>query len=142
MSEKKYSFRNEIKYENQKAKEEQAKRDFKRNMYGLDFSAIVFFIVLLVTLKGIVVNQNLMMLLLVVSMMGVFYFGRELRILPKGQIIFSSIKALLCLGMAVSYIVMHQGLWDWMDYSILGILLCVVLIDVPRVLRAKKELKS
>ena len=142
MSEKKYSFRNEIKYVNQKAKEEQAKRDFKRNMYGLDFSAIVFFIVLLVTLKGIVVNQNLMMLLLVVSMMGVFYFGRELRILPKGQIIFSSIKALLCLGMAVSYIVMHQGLWDWMDYSILGILLCVVLIDVPRVLRAKKELKS
>lgn len=142
MSEKKYSFRDEIKYENQKAKEEQAKRDFKRNMYGLDFSAIVFFIVLLVTLKGIVVNQNLMMLLLVVSMMGVFYFGRELRILPKGQIIFSSIKALLCLGMAVSYIVMHQGLWDWMDYSILGILLCVVLIDVPRVLRAKKELKS
>lgn len=142
MSEKKYSFRNEIKYENQKAKEEQAKRDFKRNMYGLDFSAIVFFIVLLVTLKGIVVNQNLMMLLLVVSMMGVFYFGRELRVLPKGQIIFSSIKALLCLGMAVSYIVMHQGLWDWMDYSILGIFLCVVLIDVPRVLRAKKELKS
>lgn len=142
MSEKKYSFRNEIKYVNQKAKEEQAKRDFKRNMYGLDFSAIVFFIVLLVTLKGIVVNQNLMMLLLVVSMMGVFYFGRELRVLPKGQIIFSSIKALLCLGMAVSYIVMHQGLWDWMDYSILGILLCVVLIDVPRVLRAKKELKS
>ena len=142
MSEKKYSFRNEIKYENQKAKEEQAKRDFKRNMYGLDFSAIVFFIVLLVTLKGIVVNQNLMMLFLVVSMMGVFYFGRELRVLPKGQIIFSSIKALLCLGMAVSYIVMHQGLWDWMDYSILGILLCVVLIDVPRVLRAKKELKS
>lgn len=142
MSEKKYSFRNEIKYENQKAKEEQAKRDFKRNMYGLDFSAIVFFIVLLVTLKGIVVNQNLMMLLLVVSMMGVFYFGRELRVLPKGQIIFSSIKALLCLGMAVSYIVMHQGLWDWMDYSILGILLCVVLIDVPRVLKAKKELKS
>lgn len=142
MSEKKYSFRNEIKYENQKAKEEQAKRDFKRNMYGLDFSAIVFFIVLLVTLKGIVVNQNLMMLLLVVSMMGVFYFGCELRILPKGQIIFSLIKALLCLGMAVSYIVMHQGLWDWMDYSILGILLCVVLIDVPRVLKAKKELKS
>ena len=75
-------------------------------------------------------------------MMGVFYFGCELRILPKGQIIFSLIKALLCLGMAVSYIVMHQGLWDWMDYSILGILLCVVLIDVPRVLKAKKELKS
>ena len=52
MSEKKYSFRNEIKYENQKAREEQAKKDFKRNMYGLNFSAIVFFFVLLVTLNG------------------------------------------------------------------------------------------
>ena len=142
MSEKKYSFRNEIKYENQKAREEQAKKDFKRNMYGLNFSAIVFFFVLLVTLNGIVVNQNLMMLLLVASMMGVFYFGRELRVLPKGQIIFSLVKALLCLGMAASYIVMHQGYWDWMDYGILGILVGVVLIDIPRVLKAKKELKS
>ena len=116
MSEKKYSFRNEIKYENQKAREEQAKKDFKRNMYGLNFSAIVFIFVLLVTLYGIVVNQNLMMLLLVASMMGVFYFGRELRVLPKGQIIFSSVKALLCLGMAASYrdasrIVGLDGLW-------------------------------
>lgn len=142
MSEKKYSFRNEIKYENQKARVEQAKKDFKRNMYGLNFSAIVFFFVLLVTLNGIVVNQNLMMLLLVASMMGVFYFGRELRVLPKGQIIFSSVKALLCLGMAASYIVMHQGYWDWMDYGILGILVGVVLIDIPRVLKAKKGLKS
>lgn len=142
MSEKKYSFRNEIKYENQIAREEQAKKDFKRNMYGLNFSAIVFFFVLLVTLNGIVVNQNLMMLLLVASMMGVFYFGRELRVLPKGQIIFSSVKALLCLGMAASYIVMHQGYWDWMDYGILGILVGVVLIDIPRILKAKKELKS
>lgn len=142
MSDKKYSFRNEIKYENQKAKEEQAIKDFKRNVYGLDFSAIVFFSVLLVTLNGIRVNHNLMMLLLVLSMVGVFYFGRELRILPKGQIIFSSVKALLCLGMAVSYIVMHQGLWDWMDYGILGILIGVVLIDIPRVVKAAKEMKS
>ena len=74
MSEKKYSFRNEIKYENQKAREEQAKKDFKRNMYGLEFAALVFFIVLLVTLNGIVFNQNLLMILLVASLMGVFYF--------------------------------------------------------------------
>ena len=140
MSEKKYSFRNEIKYENQKAKEEQARKDFKRNQLGLNIAAVVFFVVLVVTLQGIVINNNLMMLLLVASLMGVFYFGRELRVLPKGQIIFSVVKALLCLGMAVSYIVMHQGLWDWMVYGILGILLGVVLIDIPRVLKAKKEL--
>lgn len=140
MSEKKYSFRNEIRYENQKAREEQAKKDFKRNQLGLNIAAVVFFVVLVVTLQGFDINNNLMMILLVASLMGVFYFSRELRVLPKGQIIFSAVKALLCLGMAVSYIVMHQGYWDWMDYGILGILLGVVLMDIPRVLKAKKEL--
>ena len=48
MSEKQYSFRNEIKYENQKAKEEQAKKDFKRNQLGLNIAAIVFFVVLII----------------------------------------------------------------------------------------------
>ena len=96
----------------------------------------------MVTLNGLQVNANLMMILLVLSMMGVFYFGRELRILPKGQLIFSSVKALLCLGMAASYIMMHQGLWDWMDYSILSILGGVILIDIPRVINAIKEMKS
>ncbi len=142
MSEKKYSFRNEIKYENQKAKEEQARKDFKRNQLGLNISSVIFFFVLIVTLQGIVVNKNLMMILLVASLMGVFYFGREIRVLPKGQIIFSSVKALLCIGMGISYIMMHQGFWDWMDYSILGILFGVVLMDIPRVMKARKELKG
>ena len=31
---------------------------------------------------------------------------------------------------------------DWMDYGILGILVGVVLIDIPRVLKAKREMKS
>ena len=124
------------------AMEEQAKKDFKRNQLGLNIAAIVFFVVLIVTLQGIVLNNNLMMLLLVASLMGVFYFGRELRVLPKGQIIFSVVKALLCLGMAVSYIIMHQGFWDWMDYGILGILMGVVLIDIPRIIQAREKLKD
>ena len=77
MSEKKYSFRNEIKYENQKAKEERALKDFKRNQLGLTLSAIVFFFVLLITLNGIRISGNLSMLLIVASLMGVFYFGRD-----------------------------------------------------------------
>ena len=141
MSEKKYSFRNEIKYGQQKEKEERALKDFKRNRTGLYLSAIVFFIVLLVTLSGIVLNKNMMMLFLVASMTGVFYFGRELRVLAKGQIIFSTVKALLCLGMAGAFTLLHQGYWDWMDYGILGILIGVVLIVIPRVLKAWKELK-
>ena len=141
MSENKYSFRNEIKFGKQKEKEERALKDFGRNRLGLYLSAVVFFIVLLTTLSGIVLNRNLMMILLVVSMTGVFYFGRELRVIAKGQIIFSAVKALLCLGMAVAFSMMHQGFWDVMDYSILGILVGVVLIDIPRVIKAWKELK-
>ena len=141
MSENKYSFRNEIKFGKQKEKEERALKDFNRNRIGLYLSAVVFFIVLLTTLSGIVLNRNLMMILLVVSMTGVFYFGRELRVIAKGQIIFSAVKALLCLGMAVAFSMMHQGFWDIMDYSILGILVGVVLIDIPRVIKAWKELK-
>ena len=141
MSENKYSFRNEIKFGKQKEKEERALKDFGRNRLGLYLSAVVFYIVLLVTLMGIVLNRNLMMILLVVSMTGVFYFGRELKVIAKGQIIFSAVKALLCLGMAVAFSMMHQGFWDIMDYSILGILVGVVLIDIPRVIKAWKELK-
>ena len=141
MSENKYSFRNEIKFGKQKEKEERALKDFSRNRLGLYLSAVVFFIVLITTLSGIVLNRNLMMILLVVSLTGVFYFGRELKVIAKGQIIFSAVKALLCLGMAVAFSMMHQGFWDIMDYSILGILVGVVLIDIPRVIKAWKELK-
>jgi asparagine N-glycosylation enzyme membrane subunit Stt3 len=141
MSENKYSFRNEIKFGKQKEKEERALKDFSRNRLGLYLSAVVFFIVLLTTLSGIVLNRNLMMILLVVSLTGVFYFGRELKVIAKGQIIFSAVKVLLCLGMAVAFSMMHQGFWDIMDYSILGILVGVVLIDIPRVIKAWKELK-
>ena len=45
-------------------------------------------------------------------------------------------------GMAAAYTLMHQGYWDWMDYSILGILIGVVALDIPRVLKASKQLKS
>ena len=141
MSENKYSFRNEIKFGLQKEKEARALKDFNRNRIGLYFSAIVFFIVLLTTLCGVVLNKNLMMIFLVASLTGVFYFGRELKVIAKGQVLFSVVKALLCLGMAGAFIVMHQGLWDVMDYCILGILVGVVLLDIPRVIKAWKELK-
>ena len=127
---------------NQKTQEEQALKDYKRNSIGLYFSAIVFFIVLLITFHGIRVAGNLSMMLIVVSMMGVFFFGRGLRVLPKGQIVFSCVKALLCVGMCVAYTILHQGNWDMMDYGILAILLGVVAIDIPRVIKASKEMKQ
>ena len=142
MSDKKISFRDEIKLNTQKTKEEQASKDFKRNSIGLYFSAIVFFIVLLMTFNGVQVGGNLSMMLIVASMMGVFFFGRGLRVLPKGQIVFSCVKALLCVGMSVAYTILHQGNWDMMDFGILTILLGVVVVDIPRVIKASKEMKQ
>ena len=59
MSEKRISFRDEIKLKNQQQKEELAMQDFKRNVWGLDISAIVFLVVILMTLSGIRVGGNL-----------------------------------------------------------------------------------
>ena len=142
MSDKKISFRDEIKLKNKKTLEVQALKDYKRNSIGLYFSAIVFFIVMLMTCNGIRVGGNLLMMLIVASMMGVFFFGRGLRVLPKGQIVFSCVKALLCVGMCVAYTILHQGNWDMMDYGILAILLGVVAVDIPRVIKASKEMKQ
>lgn len=142
MAENKYNFRNEIKYENQRVKEERAKKDWSRNTIGLYLSSIVFLGVLLATFNGIMFGGNLSMLLIVAPMMGVFYFGRELRVLPKGQLIFSGVKAILCLSMVATYCIMHQGLWDTMDYAILAVLVGVVLMDLPRVMKAWKEIKE
>ncbi len=142
MTEKKYNYRNEMKWENQKAKEERAIQEWKRNNIGIMVSGVIFLITLLMMLNGIRLNGNLSTLLIVVSMTGLFYFGRELRVLPKGQLIFSTMKAFLCLTMALTYVVLHQGFWDWMDFGILGILIGVVLLDIPRVMKAWKELHS
>ena len=142
MANDKFNYRNEMKWEHRKAKEAEAMKNFKRYTIGLGFSAVVFFGVLLVTLNGMRFNSNVMMLLMVASLMGVFYFGRELRVLPKGQIIFSATKAALCFSMALTYTLMHKGLWDAMDYCILGILAMVVLIDIPRILKASKNMKE
>ena len=72
MAENKYYFRNEIRYENQKAKEERAKKDWNRNTIGLYLSSIVFLGVLLATFNGMNLGSNLSMLFIVASMKGVF----------------------------------------------------------------------
>lgn len=142
MAENKFNFRNEIRFENQLAREERARKGWKRNNIGLLVSALLFFCILLATMNGFRLHGNLSMLVIIASLMGVFYFGRELRVLPKGQLVFSGIKALLCLGMGATYAVMHRGLWDVMDFSILAVFLLVVLMDLPRVSKAWKQLKG
>lgn len=142
MSDKKYSFRNEIKYENQKHLEEHAFRHRKRNCIGLLTSALLFFGLLLATLNGYRLYANLSLLLIVLSMTGVFYFGRELRVLPQGQLIFSAVKAAICLGMVGVYVLKHRGVWDAADFAIPAVLTAVVLIDIPRVIKACRAMKQ
>lgn len=142
MADKKYSSRNEILWESQKAKEDKARKNWNRNLVGLFVSAIVFLVVILSTLNGLHWFGRFGSFFIVLSLMGVFFFGRELRVLPLGLLIASGVKAALCLGMALCYVILHQGFWDWMDYGILGILVGVVLLDLPRVCRAWKELKA
>ena len=140
--ERKYNYRNEIKWESRKARTERAVRNWNRNLIGVFLSACLFLFVVLTTLNGLRLFGQYGTLLVMFTMMGTLYFGRELAILPKGQIVASGVKAALCLGMAMCYVMLHQGYWDWMDYGILGILIGVVLLDVPKVLRAWKELKK
>ena len=61
MANERFNYRNEMKWENRKAKEAEAIKNFKRYTIGLGFSAVVFFVVLLVTLNGIRINNNVMM---------------------------------------------------------------------------------
>ena len=61
MSEKKISFRDEFKQNNLHKKEERAKKDFNRNVLGLDISALVFLGMLLMTLRGVRFGGNLSM---------------------------------------------------------------------------------
>lgn len=142
MEDNKFNYRNIIKWETQKAKEEIAVKNWKRNLIGLFVSAILFVLVILSTLNGWHLFGRFSTLCIVIFMVGVFFFSRELCILPKGQIIASGVKATLCLGMAMCYVIVHKGYWDWIDYGILGILIGVVLLDVPKVMRAAKTLKD
>lgn len=139
MPEKKYSFRDEIKLEKRRKREIRAMEDYNRNVIGLVLSSIIFFLVLVTTFLGIRIGGNLSMLFIVLSWMGVFYFGRELKVLPKGQILYSMIKSVLCICMGTVYVVMHKGLWDMMDYGILGMFTIIVLGEFPRIIKAVKK---
>ena len=75
-------------------------------------------------------------------MTGVFYFSRELRILPKGQLIASGVKAGLCWLMGIVYLFMHQGNFDSMDGVLLFVLFGLPLLDLPKVIKAYRHISQ
>lgn len=140
MEEKKYNFRSYIKEEANKAKEEEAQKNWKRNVIGIILSSILFLIVILCVLFGMRISYNLSVIGLVLSMTGVFYFSRELRILPKGQLIASGVKTGLCWLMGTVYLFLHQGSYDSMDGVLLLVLFALPLLDLPKVIRAWRQI--
>lgn len=142
MEEKKYNYRSYIKDEMNKTKEEEAKKNWKRNGIGITVSSILFLAVILPILFNVRLSYNLSVLGLIVSMTGVFYFSRELRILPKGQLVASGVKAGLCWMMGIVYLMLHQGNYDSMDGVLLLVLFGLPLLDLPKVIKAWRHISQ
>ncbi len=142
MEEKKYDYRSYVKEEVNKSKQETALRNWKRNLIGISLSTVLFLALILAVFCGVKFTNNLPMLGIIASMTGVFYFSRELRILPKGQFIATGVKAGLCWLMGIAYVILHQGSYDAMDGVLLMVLFGLPLLDLPKVLKAWKEMKE
>lgn len=142
MEEKKYDYRAYVKEEVNKAKQETAQKNWNRNLIGITLSASVFMALILAVFCGVKFSTNLPMLGIIASMTGVFYFSRELRIIPKGQLIASGVKTGLCWLMGVTYLILHQGNYDAMDGVLLMVLFGLPLLDLPRIIKARKQMKK
>ena len=142
MEEKKYDYRTYIKDEVNKAKEEAALKHWKRNLVGIGLSSVLFLALILAVFCGVKFSNNLPMLGIIASLTGVFFFSRELRIIPKGQLIASGIKAGLCWLMGLTYLILHQGGYGFDDAMLLMVLFGVPLLDLPKVLKALKALRK
>ncbi len=142
MDNSKYDYRTYLKKEVNKAKTEIALKNWKRNLIGIGISSILFLSLILAVFCGVKFTTNLPMLGIIASLTGVFYFSRELRIIPNGQFIATGVKTGLCWIMGVTYIILHQGQYDAMDGVLLMVLFGLPLLDLPKVVKAWKEMKK
>lgn len=142
MKENQYDYRSYVKEEVNKVKQEKAQKNWKRNIIGITISTILFLSLILAVFYGIKFSTNFPMIGIIVSMTGVFYFSRELRIIPKGQFIATGVKTGLCWLMGISYLILHKGYYDAMDGVLLMVLFGLPLLDLPKVLKAWKEMKQ
>lgn len=142
MENKKYDYRSYIKNEVDQAKQEKALKNWNRNLIGIILSAVLFLALILAVFCKVKFSNNLPMLGIVASLTGVFYFSRELRIIPKGQFIATGVKAGLCWLMGLTYVILHQGEYGTDDVILLMVLIGVPLLDLPKLMKAWKEIKK
>ena len=142
MENKKYDYRSYIKNEVDQAKQEKALKNWNRNLIGIILSAVLFLALILAVFCKVKFSNNLPMLGIVASLTGVFYFSRELRIIPKGQFIATGVKAGLCWLMGLSYVILHHGEYGTDDVILLFVLIGVPLLDLPKLMKAWKEIKK
>lgn len=142
MDNKKYDYRAYVKEEVNKVKTESALKNWKRNIIGIGVSSAIFLSLILAVFCSVKFSTNLPMLGIIASLTGVFFFSRELRIIPKGQLIATGVKTGLCWLMGITYVILHQGHYDAMDGVLLMVLFGLPLLDLPKVIKAWKEMKN
>ena len=82
MKDNQYDYRSYVKEEVNKAKQEKALKIWKRTIIGIGISTILFLSLILAVFCGIKFSTNFPMLGIIASMTGVFYFSRELLVIP------------------------------------------------------------
>ena len=119
----------EIKALQQKELEEKALKNYKRNRLGILISALLLLLVMWLMITGMSVGGNFLILLLFISVLGLFYFKREMSVIRKG-LLFSSAVFIFTGGLiAILYTAAQLVLFDGMDK--LDWLLTVILIFGP-----------
>lgn len=142
MDKNKYDYKTYIEEEVNKAKKEKAQKNWKWNIIGIGISTVLFLTLILAVFCKVNFSTNLPMLGIIISLTGIFFFSRELRIIPKGQLIATSVKTGLCWLMGITYIILHKGSYDAMDGVLLMVLFGLPLLDLPKIAKAWKEMKE
>ena len=140
MSTMKNSLHDEIKSLQQKEQEQKALKNYKRNRIGIVASAILLLVILWLMITGLSSANSLAMLVLFISVLGLFYFRREMMALRQG-VLFSGAVFIFVGGLiAILYVAAQMIMFDGMDK--MDWLLTLILIFGPLIRHISSILKA
>ena len=140
MSTLKNGLHQEIKALQKKQQEEKARQSYKRNRIGIIASALLLIFILWLMITGISGANSLAMLVLFVSVMGLFYFKREMWVLREGVLFASAVFIFTGGTIALLFTSSQMLLYDGMDK--LDWLLVLILIFGPFISQISAILKA
>ena len=142
MKEKNYNYCSDIKNQTNKEKLDKAVKHWKRNLIGIILSSILFLALIVSIINGMKFTTNFPIIGVVVSLTGFFFFSRELKIIPKGQLVSTGLKAILCWFFALIYFFQYNSISSIDDIMLFIALIGVPLLDLPKVIQAYKIIKQ